>query len=323
MLRQKLYRFGTPCLMLAAVLALTGSAWLQAPPDSFRFHSLAMGVEFVAMDAKGDVSVDANLLTNGSFELPSLPSSNQYEYVPPGDSTAITGWLTILNGVERGDLILNGVPGTTGTSQDGVLAIDLAPLGFTGGGIQQDFATTPGTMYHVSFYGSTLEGAGRDGTGQIDVSIGSTSQSFNVVNQTLNLTWTQFGFDFIATGTTSTLRFENNQVATLHFALVDNVEVIRPDDDGDGVPNDVDECPNSDLSATVVIDSCDSGVSNTLFPSGCTISDLIAECAEGSSNHGQFVSCVSHVTKHLKEAGIITGQQKGAIQSCAAHANIP
>jgi hypothetical protein len=97
----------------------------------------------------------------------------------------------------------------------------------------------------------------------------------------------------------------------------------EPDDDGDGVPNDEDECPDSDLSATVAIDGCDSGVPNTVFPSGCTIPDLIATCAEGASNHGQFVSCVSHLTNDLKKAGTITGQQKGAIQSCAAQAHIP
>jgi len=165
-----------------------------------------------------------NLLTNGSFELPSLPSN--YEAVP-GDSTAITGWKTILNGVERGNLKVNGAPGTTGTPQDGKLAVDLCPLTFTGGGIQQNFPTTPGAMYHVSFYGSTLEGAGRDGTGQIDVSIDSIHQLFNVVNHTLNLTWMQFCFDFKATQTKSTLRFENNQDANLHFAFIDNVQVVR------------------------------------------------------------------------------------------------
>ena len=38
--------------------------------------------------------------------------------------------------------------------------------------------------------------------------------------------------------------------------------------------------------ATVVIDGCDSGVPNTVLPSGSTISDLIVACAEGASNHG-------------------------------------
>ena len=86
---------------------------------------------------------------------------------------------------------------------------------------------------------------------------------------------------------------------------------------------DEDECPNSDLSATVVIDSCNSGVPNILFPSGCTISDLIGSCAKGARNHGQFVSCVSRLTNDLKKAGTITGRQGGAIQSCTAKAHIP
>jgi len=98
---------------------------------------------------------------------------------------------------------------------------------------------------------------------------------------------------------------------------------VTDDDDHDGVPNDPDECPNSDLSATAVIDGCNSGVPNTLFPSGYTISDFIAACSDGASNHGQFVSCVSHMTNDLKKAGTITGQQKDAIQSCAGRADIP
>src|SRR5262249_38736040 len=84
-----------------------------------------------------------------------------------------------------------------------------------------------------------------------------------------------------------------------------------------------DQCPNSDSSATVVIDSCNSEVPNISFRSGCTISDLIGACAKSARNHGQFVSCVSHITDELKNAGTVTGQQKGAIQSCAAKAHIP
>jgi Protein of unknown function (DUF3455) len=85
----------------------------------------------------------------------------------------------------------------------------------------------------------------------------------------------------------------------------------------------LDEYPDSDLSTTVVIDGCNSGVPNTVFPSGCTISDLIAACAEGASNHGLFVGCVSRLTNDLKKAATITGQQKGTIQSCAAQADVP
>jgi hypothetical protein len=107
-------------------------------------------------------------------------------------------------------------------------------------------------------------------------------------------------------------RFQNNQPSLTYAVVLDDV-IFTP----------VDECSNSDLSATVIIDGCNTGVPNTLFPRGCTISDLIAACAEGASNHGHFVSCISHLTNDLKKAGTITGPQKGAIQSCAAQANIP
>ena len=85
---------------------------------------------------------------------------------------------------------------------------------------------------------------------------------------------------------------------------------IPEDSDGDGLPDDEDACPFSDLSDTVIIDNWDTGVGNVLLVDGCTISDLIAECAEAADNHGEFVSSVSHTTNSLKKKGIITGKEK-------------
>jgi hypothetical protein len=93
--------------------------------------------------------------------------------------------------------------------------------------------------------------------------------------------------------------------------------------DGDGVPDGVDACIGSDTNTNVTIDGCNSGVPNTVFANGCRISDGIEACADGASNHGKFVSCVSHYTNDLKKNGTITGAQKGAIQSCASSASIP
>lgn len=95
------------------------------------------------------------------------------------------------------------------------------------------------------------------------------------------------------------------------------------DQDGDGTLDAVDSCPNSDLRPTVVIGGCDSGVPNTLFPGGCTIADMVAQCAAGAKNHGAFVSCVAALSNALNAQGVITGKQKGAIQKCAAQAAIP
>ena len=40
------------------------------------------------------------------------------------------------------------------------------------------------------------------------------------------------------------------------------------------------------------------------------------------TGHGQFVRCISDLTNELKKAGIISGKEKGAIQSLAAKAKL-
>jgi hypothetical protein len=73
---------------------------------------------------------------------------------------------------------------------------------------------------------------------------------------------------------------------------------------------------------TVVIDGCDSGVPNVAV-SGNTVAGLLSACAASPGNHGQYVSCIASVTNGLVSSGILTGRQKGKIQSCAARARIP
>jgi hypothetical protein len=104
--------------------------------------------------------------------------------------------------------------------------------------------------------------------------------------------------------------------STLTFDLI-----ICTDSDDDNITDYEDKCPNTDISGdlggTAVIDGCDTGVDNILFDDGCTISDLIMNCADAAGNHGDFVSCVSHITNELKPQ-VLSGAEKGAIQSCAA-----
>ena len=49
----------------------------------------------------------------------------------------------------------------------------------------------------------------------------------------------------------------------------------QEDTDSDGFGDACDECPDSDLGKTVVINDCDSGVPNPLFLTGCTLADLV------------------------------------------------
>ena len=104
----------------------------------------------------------------------------------------------------------------------------------------------------------------------------------------------------------------------LTFELLRDVGWTFPDADGDGVVDDEDCNPNSDVRPTIVLCDRNTGVPNTLFANGCTMADLIAQLAASSGNQGSFVSAVAQLTNQWVADGLITGQQKGAIQSAAA-----
>lgn len=88
-----------------------------------------------------------------------------------------------------------------------------------------------------------------------------------------------------------------------------------PDADVDGVPNKLDQCPASNLGATVKIGRCDTRVPNALLDHGCSIADRLQMCAA----KGDFSEkCVSRQLSALKEANVITSAQKRAILQCVA-----
>ena len=88
------------------------------------------------------------------------------------------------------------------------------------------------------------------------------------------------------------------------------------DNDGDGVNNDVDAYPNSNMNPTVSVGTCGTSVANRVMPNGATFNDLIA--AIGGANHGAKVSGVSQLSNGWKSAGLISGRDHGAIVSCTA-----
>ncbi len=70
----------------------------------------------------------------------------------------------------------------------------------------------------------------------------------------------------------------------------------------------------------IVINGCHTGVADTWFE-GELISVQIQALYDSAKNHGQFVRDVANFTNELMKDGIITGEEKGKIQSCAAQAN--
>jgi titin len=99
--------------------------------------------------------------------------------------------------------------------------------------------------------------------------------------------------------------------------------IVSVDSDGDGVPDDLDHCADSDLASVIVIDGCDTGVPNVITERGCTLADRLAQCAEGVGNHTQYVARVTLVALLFERAGLITQAQAAALIRCAARADIP
>lgn len=102
-------------------------------------------------------------------------------------------------------------------------------------------------------------------------------------------------------------------------------KILQPDSDGDGIEDDLDECPNSDMSDTVIVDSCDSGIANTVLsdPVGCTVTDEILWLADDAKSHGQFVSQVDKFLLGLQKDGLLLPKEKSSITDCAAQSDLP
>ncbi len=87
--------------------------------------------------------------------------------------------------------------------------------------------------------------------------------------------------------------------------------VVLPDDDGDGVPNVVDECPGTAPGDAVNTD-------------GCSITQsVLSEClAENPSNHGAFVSCVTQKANTLFKQDVIDKATRTSLIRGAAKSNV-
>lgn len=122
---------------------------------------------------------------------------------------------------------------------------------------------------------------------------------------------------FIATSKENRETYEWEERA-IHGIIADVLDV---DLDGDGILDSNDACPESDLGDTVIISGSDSGVENVLLESGCSIVDVITQIQEDDINHGAVVDGVSLFLNHLKDEGVLSGREKGRIQSTVARTN--
>jgi len=93
------------------------------------------------------------------------------------------------------------------------------------------------------------------------------------------------------------------------------------DTDGDGFGDNGDPFPASNQDPTVAVNGNDTGLTNQSLGDGSTMNDRIGACGDGS-NHGAYVSCITHLTNTWKDAGLISGKEKGTIVSAAGQSDV-
>jgi hypothetical protein len=111
----------------------------------------------------------------------------------------------------------------------------------------------------------------------------------------------------------------DGSVATVNF------ECEPADEDGDGVPDADDHCPDSDLDGFVQVGSVTTTIDNAAIgvdADGCSVQDLVNECEDHAKNHGQFVSCINQLANDLYKDGTITKQQRDEMKSAAAKSSV-
>ncbi|QSI76068.1 MULTISPECIES: DUF642 domain-containing protein [Niveibacterium] len=159
----------------------------------------------------GSASAATNLITNGSFESVSQQAGTWTIY------NKLSGWQVDTNGVE----VRNNV---YGKAYDGANFVELDTK--KNSSISQSFATVVGQQYSVSFYYSPRMQVPLN-SNDIIVSLNGVTKltaTGSGQHQTGNV-WKEYGFDFVATGTSSTLTFAAGGVSNSYGGSLDKVSV--------------------------------------------------------------------------------------------------
>jgi len=172
----------------------------------------------------------ANSIVNGSFETPLVPVGSFTNFF--SGSTDITGWTVV--GPEASIVSTNYASlGFTFPAEDGKQWLDLTgDLSNRVEGVEQTFATTPGTHYSVSYFvGNQVNPGGPWGTTStvdvlVDGALIQTATNSMGAGGTTQV-WEQFTTSFLATSSSTTLEFLNEDPLSDNSNGLDNV-VVTP-----------------------------------------------------------------------------------------------
>lgn len=181
---------------------------------------------FSALIFMGTTARAANLITNGSFETPTVPVGSFSNF--NSGSTAITGWTVVGPQVS----IVSGSYTSGGLSfpaEDAVQWLDLTGfISNTAEGVEQTVATTGGTTYNLSYFvgNQVAPSVGYGTTSTVEVvvngSVLQTSTNSCCAGSTTQ-NWEQFQTSFVATSSSTLLEFLNEDPSTDNTNGLDNV----------------------------------------------------------------------------------------------------
>ena len=172
-----------------------------------------------------------NLISNGSFETetPSVAAGSFQDFAT--GSTGISGW-TVTGPAGTGVSPISTTFAQNGVNfaaQSGSVWLDLTGDGSNSSeGISQSVTTTIGTHYALTFYVGNTTGGGIFGTtSTAGLKINGTQVgSFENSNaDATGLNWQQFTYNFMATGTSTTIEFDNLDPSTDNSNGLDNVDL--------------------------------------------------------------------------------------------------
>ena len=180
----------------------------------------------IAMALMTTIPAQANLITNGSFEMASI-SPGSFTNVAVG-STAITGWTVSLGNIDYIGSLWGASNGSRSLDLEGSAGTCNLVIPNCPGGIAQTFSTLAGQQYDVTF---DLAGNPLNFPIIKTVSVSAAGQSqnfsFNVTGHgTGSMGWTTHTWTFTASGSTTTLEFDTaDNPATGWGPALDNVDV--------------------------------------------------------------------------------------------------
>jgi len=173
-----------------------------------------------ALSAATSSAAQAQLVTNGGFEEPNVTNPCCITSPP----TDIPGWIATPN-VNVVNGTFSSSPPNTNLALEGTQYLDLVGEGGTGS-IQQDITTVVGQWYTLSFIYSHNLFAGLT-SASADVYLNNVlfASITHTGGNTGNLAWQTFAKDFLATSTTTNLKFVNTVGSTNEGVFLDAISV--------------------------------------------------------------------------------------------------